>query len=959
MTRKEISAEFGIAVTAIAANSALIPAGKKGSAYVYDREAVLSVYLPKEGQALDESLDEALDEVPAETPAESLDEALDEALDEVPAEEFNSESISEPKPQATSLVKTVTADPVISTPVILNPVIPLPEPFEWLDWDKDRVITWIETFIAAHGINSPAAMAQMRDPNVSADRCRSYGIKLLNAALPLTHKTIYVNTPELFAEVPIFDSELSLHIDTETYLIDPNHAPNAKAVHWQDSQVRLIQIYAPSINTTFVFDVYMLVKAGAGASLYMMVDDIASLSIPKYAHNAVFDGTFITKTLQLERPIDLRCTYVLSAVLKKGLHQYYPGAANSLDSCLKSIGINFYEGMKAMMQKSDFSPHQNLILNQDQIDYASKDSIAVYLVAASYLHKAKMTKNLPRLRHEWIGDLACQSLTRTGFPIDIELLQDTIDRYSEAQSLLRDVCSECLATPYEVTTELGFPLTVTPKKILPTELDKVKKYWLTRLNIQPFITGSDKTHVKLQTVWTNAVIELIDAAIALNQNFLKPLVKWLSLQMSRYSQTEPYVISKKKTTAKKVTVSNCFDLVEAGFDYIIDSESKNPKLLWMLVKSEFAMYMAYIKAHTLYNQVSTQKTTLQSIEQFSYPDAGGVFRSHAIYSTTGGRMSNGRTSAKDSPLQIIPKPGDANTIFDLPSVKSMFRPAPGKVFLVWDWAGCHGTVAAALAGESKIFDLGREGLKFHFLTVQGFLKSLYNIDATLSEIKDMKGDKKHPQHKLVSNLYAMAKNVYYSYINYASPASIQRSIFDRSGVIVSIEECKDYLAATKQTYSNITTWMEKQVRQANARAKHERTITGNITGLVTTLPSIEGALIKFPSIVSTNPYTGVKKASFYPPALTSSLYQNWEGAILKMFMRIFTSKISDPTHEWYGSELCHFNHDELVFSVESDRAFGLAYSILGALETFIRRYIPEYEGECGDKYEGYIKTDHW
>jgi ABC-type transport system substrate-binding protein len=357
------------------------------------------------------------------------------------------------------------------------------------------------------------------------------------------------------------------------------------------------------------------------------------------------------------------------------------------------------------------------------------------------------------------------------------------------------------------------------------------------------------------------------------------------------------------------------------------------------------IYLCYSQVQQWYNSLAVQHKKLLEIQKYSR-DCGNGYRCYAQYVAIGGDSSYGRTSATKASLQIIPKPTEANKLFNLAGIKSVFCALLKHLIARYDLNGAHGQIASYMAKESIIDELAKIGIKFHFYTVQGLLKDIYKRHLELSEIKNIKGDKTHLDYDLINKLYALGKEVYYSYLNCASAKSIQNSILNRSGIIIPIKECDGMLKAIKATYRNITKWIDSLKWKAKANTQQFYSASNEAIAAGCSFKLEDGTILRYER-------QGEGSNSYYQlPVITSSHYQCVEGFALLTFLR---------KHQLSGSpiEVVHHNHDELVFSFPEGCELEFV-AVIKNLESHLRTYIPTYRGDLGDDYIGYISGDgHW
>lgn len=751
----------------------------------------------------------------------------------------------------------------------------------------------------------------------------------------------------LIAIAQTFEQCPAIGLDTETF-----GTTGVDALSHLHNAIGLLALYNPNTNVVLLINIDKVILTNSWGEFREIIERIICRSdINIYAHNATYDASCINWHLGLRERVSFRCTLTLTQIYKQGLSKAYRYAGLGgcgLEAIVKELGLSWlYEGLdKKLLQKSDFSNTYDGVLNleksltSDQLRYAAVDAVAAYHVArilAPKLIKDGYTNNLKVLL---AGSHAMQLLSVVGFPVNSKFLNSLIDDYNYILSEI-DRAIGC-------TNSGGL---VAHLKL--SDKNATNRFLQSLCNQKIYIAGVDKIFFKVQKIWLTQIHyclkSLLKIAIESTNSLLVYKILFVRLlnaicKSIAQELVEPYLIE-KTATGSEIDRASIIKSINLMFEKFLTGDRACVFGLALEIASYIQIYLCYSQVHQWHNSMKVQCDKLEEIKKYS-SDRGNGYRCYAQYRAIGGDNSYGRTSATKAALQIIPKPSDANKVFGLANVKSVFQASSNYLIAKYDLNGAHGQICSYLAAETIINELGDKGIKFHFYTVQGLLKQLYNRDMALEEIKSIKGDKNHSDYDLISKLYALGKEVYYSYLNCASAKSIQNSILNRSGIIIPFRECESMLLAIKATYRKITKWIDSLKWKAKNSTKvfFSASCQKIATGCTFKLP--DNTILRYERI-------GSGESSYYQlPVITSSHYQCVEGFALLTFLR---------KHQLSNSpiEVVHHNHDELVFVFPKGLEFEFT-KVIESLETHLRSYVPTYRGDLGTDYLGYISTSgHW
>lgn len=862
-----------------------------------------------------------------------------------------------------------------------------PDPYEVTKLPNEQLIELIQSLNAVAGLQRKKLSDEFL-----ADRTRS---QLLRGWLKVcdryfrrkpTYEYIdkiddWFQTNEVTLDA--FKNAKALAFDLETYGTHPI-VKNA-ALYWQYGDIRLCQVYNPDQHHILVFDV----KEARNKRLTSVLNTVLSQLLLRpsgyhlYGHNAVFDTSYVNRRFPLTNSVTgnrefvtARDTMTASQMYRQGVGFDYKSQAkqtgipyttslNGLATLSKEIGFNVYGSQKKEYQKSDFG----LFLSTEQKQYAADDAYVTYQVARHLSVYVTIEGNQKRLEQEWVGAKELQVLSSTGFSIDKTKLTTLIVQHTKALDLINDGCNEMF------TAE-------------PTNPQQIRDWMYANTSCQFWLSGSDQMFFIIQKLWVVPLFQdlkqllletLEDVAPpnTLNRGQYYLFRHLFNYKLRLYLHQAQKVSQEEKKTERYITtktqkhkIINRFDLVESLLARLTNSTARNSFTDTLQALSDIALYMNYSQVRNWHVSVKKALDKLNEIDKFSFQvdKKTNQWRVFSNYISIGGDNSYGRTGSKSCALQNIPKPTKANDIWELDPIRAVFMAPPGKVWLRYDYNGCHGQVLAFKANDTAIFDLQALGIKFHYLTTQGFLKRLYNIELTLQEIKAIKSwkppenefgeslskseiEKLKPKHyNVVKELYDLSKVFYYSAINYAGAASIQNSIIDRSEKIVSLSVCVVLLESLWDTYKASKQQMDKMISTCKQSSYRLMSQTGFEVGIVGVLPGVDSCTLRFGQ--------GFKRG-FSPAIITSGTYQNYEGWAIKNFMRVFNQNALSPSSKWFGAKINHHNHDELVLEIPAKDAERYAEEIISCLEVETRKYISTYIGDHGKNYSRYINRGHW
>lgn len=203
------------------------------------------------------------------------------------------------------------------------------------------------------------------------------------------------------------------------------------------------------------------------------------------------------------------------------------------------------------------------------------------------------------------------------------------------------------------------------------------------------------------------------------------------------------------------------------------------------------------------------------------------------YSVLAYKAAAGRSSASDGSLQIVGNTSPTLAKEGLGGPKTAFahsRVEPGcespHVAIKCDLPASHLQLVAALTDDDLLTYCLSNDEKVHYHTLSRMLQ-LMGVAATFQQVKDYFTKPNHggvvfvrPNGEIITEaemkaLYTAAKNVIYSFINFAGAVSLQSTFFKKR-IRTTVEECKIFLQACKDMYAKVYGFQRKVARAAES-----------------------------------------------------------------------------------------------------------------------------------------------
>lgn len=347
------------------------------------------------------------------------------------------------------------------------------------------------------------------------------------------------------------------------------------------------------------------------------------------------------------------------------------------------------------------------------------------------------------------------------------------------------------------------------------------------------------------------------------------------------------------------------------------------------------------------------------------PELGSVTTNYHVLAPQGG----GRSSANNSPLQIIPDDSPVIHKYGLTSPRVAFMSSdPDRVLIVADFTASHANIATWLSKDSALLASIKTGVKVHYITLSGILrvsgKGSYDPAylQKLHKAKDLTGAELSLQEEVKAN-YRLAKIVFFSCLNRISPTGLQIGL-RKKYIYMSKSECKDLIEAWKTSYSGLDRFLKELQEDAIKHAKKEFIATTpdlrlkpflGPYGVMFADPKIEylernvshvtthdGRLLRQPLSASEDEFHNVSE--YVRPSLVAS--NQWlalERTIAdEIAYQLFNIFQANP--QW-GAQFNNFCHDEFDVTCNKYHSDDVVSAINSVTECVWKKWVPIYRHE--------------
>ena len=141
--------------------------------------------------------------------------------------------------------------------------------------------------------------------------------------------------------------------------------------------------------------------------------------------------------------------------------------------------------------------------------------------------------------------------------------------------------------------------------------------------------------------------------------------------------------------------------------------------------------------------------------------------------------------------------------YNLPLVRTAFKPPAGYSLLVADLSQAHARIACDASKDETLTDAYLNGSDCHCVTASQLAKlNGLGSDWTPTNIAKWRKDKSHPNHAEAVRLRDVSKNVLYGSLN-GQGAKTLLATAETQGVSMKLDEARQAIAAFRQTYKGL------------------------------------------------------------------------------------------------------------------------------------------------------------
>lgn len=319
----------------------------------------------------------------------------------------------------------------------------------------------------------------------------------------------------------------------------------------------------------------------------------------------------------------------------------------------------------------------------------------------------------------------------------------------------------------------------------------------------------------------------------------------------------------------------------------------------------------------------------------------------SILATQGmGRSSSG--SKKDKHIQNsqnFSKHLPSHQSQNLPPIRSIVSARKGYVLLEIDLAASHLQFARILSGDRNLQKAKNEGIKLHYITLAAMLQ-FEGLKVTPYEAKELVETKSEKQG-YYKHLYKLAKTVIYSFLNYSGGARLQQTFYGYE-IAVSLEDCKNYLEACAEAYSDLRLFQDRVYSQAQDTLESiyiENKLTGSqdYLGVFGHSNTLDGGLIWHRA----QEFETNWGRKYYKLKISDVVSCQWlrpEATVMKNALGV----IDELCHFTWGINNCrlvNFSHDSLMVEIRKEHLEEIAPRVADIVTDEMQAYIPDYEPE--------------
>ena len=287
-------------------------------------------------------------------------------------------------------------------------------------------------------------------------------------------------------------------------------------------------------------------------------------------------------------------------------------------------------------------------------------------------------------------------------------------------------------------------------------------------------------------------------------------------------------------------------------------------------------------------------------------------RVHTTYKTlTGtGRFSSGGNASDLPNLQAIKaKSNPVLDDFNLPSVREVIKPQPGRTMAVVDLAGAHGRIAASETQDETAIAGNNDPNIDNHLKVAVFIAKSQGLTWTAEYMGKVRKDSSNPDSIKAKLFRDTAKNTYYGWLNGAGPRRIQEQITANTGNTPALEECQAAIEGCKALYPGVLQHRKQLMERLRINAVN---IDGRLCAVNTTR---DGFRICLPLVESK--FNDGRLEAPYTQSIACIWSRIEATAVKRSLVQIMRLREQHP--EW-NLNVVNYVHDEIDIEVNSEFA---------------------------------------
>lgn len=316
----------------------------------------------------------------------------------------------------------------------------------------------------------------------------------------------------------------------------------------------------------------------------------------------------------------------------------------------------------------------------------------------------------------------------------------------------------------------------------------------------------------------------------------------------------------------------------------------------------------------------------------------------------------GRSASSKPNCQNIPNlDGKLKAVGYLESLRSCFRVDGDYTLIVVDVAASHAVLAESLSGDAVMNSATKNNIKIHYLTLQGILDYM-GIHLTVDEIKKAHKDDKHEHHELVSKFYSLSKTAFYSQLNLASPKTLQTTNLKRGDILLSYEDAKTQVQATRFKYKglmdfifgvilsaklNITRLENVPVYNTEGQLIQLKSKRGN--GYFVPITAVDGRRLFVECLRKGDDVDKDNVDTKYSPSMTDAISFQWLAPEATMMKRALARIWWYIKENQLDARLFEMTHDEIGLMCHKDIAVELGTVVHEIIKNEVKYFAPNYE----------------